>query len=133
MRGVPEERLVKLPQAGRKRPRQKAEALPRGELEEPGARRARKGFASGPSRRFELLLPAQRHFLFELWAEVVATEVAGLGSGFRVPGTPWASEKKLAQAAGFVSQWRSELNRNFRGMALEFSPPPTLGAYLSRE
>ena len=86
MRGVPGERLVKLPQAGQKRPRQKAEALPRGELEEPGARRPRKGFASG-RERFELLLPAQRQFLFELRAEVVATAVAAsaLAFEFREP------------------------------------------------
>src|SRR5208282_2942480 len=46
---------------------------PRGELEEPGARRAPEEFAGGGGRRFELLLPAQRQFLFELRAEVVAT------------------------------------------------------------
>ena len=54
-------------------------------MKKAGGRRARKGFVSGRERLCELLLPPQRQFLFKLRAEVVATDAAGLGSGFRVP------------------------------------------------
>ena len=126
MRGAPEERLVKLPQAG-KRPRQKAEALPRGELEEPGARRARKGFASSREPAFRTASASAEGSFYsssEPRSSQQRLRASALAFEFR---KPWASEKRLAQAASFVSQWRSELNRNFRRMALEFSPAANPG------